>query len=320
MTSSFQTQVNIQSAFGVQGALYDNSPVRSAPWELNSVSAAYNIIGATAFTALTADAGTGIASGTAKAGGTGLFVGILANSKVYATSGNNGALNPTLVLPNNSIGELVSMGHLIVSLPGAASVGDRLCFDTTTGELSTYVPQAAFTGVLVAATGVLTVSAVTAGFVQPGMILQGVGVTGVAITGYGTGHGYAGTYQTNYDSNGGDVSSEAMTANTTPPPAYSASASSITTAGLMTISAVGSGYLSVGDSVNGTGLDPETVITSLGTGTGNTGTYHVFPVPAVEVDTITVTGNAQQDVPGGRVILFQPVGDGGLAVVSLLGA
>lgn len=44
---------------------------------------------------------------------------------------------------------------------------------------------------------------------------------------------------------------------------------------VMTITAVTSGLLAVGDTINGTGVTAGTVITSLGTGTGGTGTYNV---------------------------------------------
>jgi hypothetical protein len=43
----------------------------------------------------------------------------------------------------------------------------------------------------------------------------------------------------------------------------------------LTVTAVGSGTLSVGDFVDGSGVDPATYITALGSGTGGTGTYTV---------------------------------------------
>lgn len=317
----FQTSIPVQYAFGIPGAIYDDSPLRSAPWRLNSDNQNYNVIGATACTVVSADPGTGIACGVAKAGGTGAFAGVLSNLKVPATSGpSTGSLDPTQVLPNNFIAELVTMGHIIVSLPGSASVGDGVAFDQTTGEISTFIKDAAFTGAIVAATGVLTVTLLTKGTLQPGMVLNGAGVTGVTITGYGTGHGGNGTYQTNYNANGGDVSAELMTSKALPPPAYSATASAITAAGVMTIGSVASGNLSVGDQVNGTGVPANAVIISLGSGTGNTGTYNISPAPAADLGSTAVTGDALTVIPAAEVILFAPAGNGGLGVISLTNA
>lgn len=321
--ASFQTQINVQYAFGVPGALYDDSPVRSAPWILNSASAAYNIIGATAFTALTADPGDASTAGTAKAGGTGQFIGVLANLKTAVTSGNNGALNPSASLPNNQEGEMVSMGHLIVTLPGSANVGDNVSYDATTGALSTFPKIAVFTGAIVAATGLLTVSAITAGFLQPGMTIQGVGFT-AQIVSFGTGLGGTGTYHTNYLSGAADVSSEAMTGNMTAPPATSFTAT-VATTGVMTVSAVGSGQIVPGQVLAGVGLSPNTIVQPYGTnstsGEGGTGTYQVSPAPAVAVSVgETVTADQQIAIPRAEVIIIAPQGNGGLGVISLTNA
>lgn len=47
------------------------------------------------------------------------------------------------------------------------------------------------------------------------------------------------------------------------------------TYGLLNVTAVASGTLSVGGTLNGTGVAANTTITGMGTGTGNTGTYYV---------------------------------------------
>jgi hypothetical protein len=49
----------------------------------------------------------------------------------------------------------------------------------------------------------------------------------------------------------------------------------VAAAGVMTISGSGAGIFSVGDTISGTGVAAKTVITSLGSGTGGTGTYNV---------------------------------------------
>lgn len=310
----FQTQVNVQLAFGVPGALYDDSPVRATPWELNSALASYNVIGATAYTATTADPGDSSAAGVAAAGGTGSFVGILANPKVYSTSGTSaGALNPTTTLPNFTIGELVSMGHLIIALPGPASVGDKLCYDQTTGQVNSYAPTASFTATILS-TGVMTVTAVVAGMIQPGMILNGIGVAGVAVTGYGTGNGNTGTYNTNYV--GTTVAAEAMSSPSLPPPAFSGTGV-LTSTGILSITAVSSGQLGVDSVLSGTGFPANATVIGLGTGIGNTGTYTVSPAPATTLASTTVTADQQIAIARAEVIRFQPAGKGGLGVVSL---
>lgn len=314
----FQTQVNIQLAFGVAGALYDDSPMRASRWALNSSNAANNLIGSTALTLVSADPGNSEASGVAQAGGSGMFVGILANTKTAVTSGTTGgALNPTVALPNWAIQEAVSFGHLIVNLPGPANPGDKVCFDQSTGQLSTYPALASFTASLAQSTGILTVSAITAGFLQPGMILNGLGVSGVAITAYDAGAGGTGTYYTNYTGGAGNISSEAMTAKTLPPVAASFDITGISTSGVMTVSTVHSGNLGVGQVITGTGIPANTVITGFVSGEGGTGTYNVYPAPANAVGAETNLVADQQIAIPAEVILFQPAGNGGLGVISL---
>lgn len=58
----------------------------------------------------------------------------------------------------------------------------------------------------------------------------------------------------------------------------------------MTVTAVASGTLAVGDVVTGTGILPGTTITALGTGTGGTGTYTVSVSQTVASTGITVWG------------------------------
>lgn len=321
--ASFQTTVNIQYAFGIPGALYDDSPMRAAPWELESASAAYNIIGATAYTATSADPGTADVSGVAAAGGTGQFVGVLANLKEQVTSGNAGSLNPSGSLPNNVTASLVTMGHLIVTLPAPANLGDQVAYDATTGQLSTYPKTASFTASLVASTGVLTVSAITAGAIQPGAVLSGAGVQGVVVTGFDGGLGGTGTYYTNYTGGAGNIASEAMTATNLAPPATSFTAA-IATTGIMTVSAVGSGQIVPGQVLNGVGIPVGATVQPYGTnstnGEGGTGTYQVSPAPSVAVTSETITTDLQIAIPRAEVILFQPAGQGGLGVISLTNA
>jgi hypothetical protein len=139
----FQSSVAFKAGFGVQGELYDDSAVRAEPFLLNSANAAYNIIGATAYSV--------VSEGVAAAGNTGtqIFAGILANPKNHALRGIAGnPLAPSLVLPNGVEASLVNMGCMVVLLPlpnapGQINIGDLVIFDNTTGALSTIAPAVA---------------------------------------------------------------------------------------------------------------------------------------------------------------------------------
>jgi len=133
----FQTIVYADQAIGIPGTRYDNSPLRALSYILASVSAAYNIIGATAMTV----ASDGVAQ--AGSGGAGGFAGILANPEIQALFGSGGVpLNPSLTLNNGIVSACVTMGRIFVTLPAAANIGDLVVYDDTTGALSTVAPGA----------------------------------------------------------------------------------------------------------------------------------------------------------------------------------
>lgn len=197
---ALQSSVNIYNALGVIGDLAFDGPIRSVPYNLNSDTAYPNVVGR-AFTVLAGanPEPTTAASpnaGEARAGGTGVFAGILVNPKAYVTAGTGGnALAPTLTLPDNSIGELLIMGEIFVAFAAAANVGDLVYYDNTTGVLGTVPPTSQFTGVV--ATNELTVSGFVAGGAPLGVgsLITGPGVEpGTYITALGTGTGGNGTY------------------------------------------------------------------------------------------------------------------------------
>ena len=213
-----QTAVNYVRAFGVPGEILFIGPTRAQAAILTSVSAAYNIIGATACT-LVSGALDQLPNEpiTAKAGGTGKFAGILANPKAYASFGTaaGGPLAPTLTLPNNLNVELLYMGEIVVTLPAAASVDDLVLFDNTTGALSTQAPSSSFTGVV--STNTLTVTSFVAGGapLAVGTEIFGAGVTpGTRISALGSGTGGNGTYTV---TGAATVNSTTMTANSVAP-------------------------------------------------------------------------------------------------------
>lgn len=117
----------------------------------------------------------------------------------------------------------------------------------------------------------LTVSAVGSGVLGAGQTITGTNVTaGTTITGQLTGTaGGTGTYTVSISQT---VASTTITAS----------------GGGLTVSAVASGTLAVGQSVTGTGVTAGTVITGLGTGTGGTGTYLVSISQTASSTTLTM--------------------------------
>jgi hypothetical protein len=111
---------------------------------------------------------------------------------------------------------------------------------------------------------ILTVTALASGTLTPGTTLTGTGggtiATGTTITGQLSGStGQVGIYTLNI-----------------PEQTYT-SATINGSAGLLTAATLVSGTLGVGATISGTGAAAGTYITALGTGTGGTGTYYVYP-------------------------------------------
>jgi hypothetical protein len=65
------------------------------------------------------------------------------------------------------------------------------------------------------------------------------------------------------------------------------------TYGTLTVTAVGSGALGVGDVLSGSGVTAGTTITGLGTGTGGNGTYFVGTTQTATSTTITAAGGVE---------------------------
>lgn len=133
----FQSTVSLEQGFGVVGEVFDNGPHRAQPFIIISDDAADNVFGR-AFTVT--------AEGKAEAGkdGTQVFAGILINPKEESSNGTvaGGTLAPTLTIPNNTVGSLLSEGSIIVQLPASANIGDAVYFNDATGVLVTTAPGA----------------------------------------------------------------------------------------------------------------------------------------------------------------------------------
>jgi hypothetical protein len=154
------------------------------------------------------------------------------------------------------------------STVGGASVTGSIAASTWTG-----------TGYL--AGNVLTVATSTAGTLQPGTTVTGAGVpAGLQVTKQLSGTtGGVGTYSVNV--------AELAVGTPAAPIALSG------TYGTMTVTAVTSGSLGVGDTITGSGAAAGTTITGLGTGTGGQGTYIVNNNTVVASTALTAGGSVE---------------------------
>jgi hypothetical protein len=139
-------------------------------------------------------------------------------------------------------------------------------------------PSAAtFTGSI--STTTLTVTSVLSGTIAVGQAIFGQGVDqNTVITALGTGTGGTGTYTV---SDSQTVAS--TTINSVASPAIVTGAISGTT---LTVSAVTSGTLKIGQTIEGTGVTDGTIIKAFGTGSGGVGTYTVSASQTVSSTTI----------------------------------
>ena len=139
-------------------------------------------------------------------------------------------------------------------------------------------PSAAtFTGSISGTT--LTVTSVLSGTIAVGQAIFGQNVAqNTVITALGTGTGGVGTYTV---SDSQTVASTAI--NSTAAPAIVTASISGTT---MTVSAVTSGTLQIGQTIEGSGVTDGTIITAFGSGSGGAGTYTVSASQTVSSTTI----------------------------------
>lgn len=205
---AFQSSVRQLQAFGVIGEIIRSVPVISTPATLVS-DPVVNTVG---------NAFTWSSEGIAECGGTGAFAGILVHPKAYALRGTTagGSLAASLDVPDYTVGELLTAGEIVVTLTAAASVGDSVIYNESTGALTAMASTAAFTASQ--ATTTLTVSAITAGKIGIGSVIKNASgeILGTVIA-LGTGTGGTGTYTLDTSAT---VGSAAMTANSIAPSGY----------------------------------------------------------------------------------------------------
>tara|TARA_R110000868_G_scaffold119111_1_gene315595 strand:+ start:890 stop:2887 length:1998 start_codon:yes stop_codon:yes gene_type:complete len=122
----------------------------------------------------------------------------------------------------------------------------------------------------------LTVASVSSGTIAVGQSLFGIDVLAeTVITALGTGTGGAGTYTINR--------SQTVAAETMNSAAVGAVVTATIAGTVMTVSAVTSGVLHVGQTIQGAGVTLGTIITALGTGSGGVGTYTLSVASTVAV-------------------------------------
>jgi len=146
----------------------------------------------------------------------------------------------------------------------------------------------------------LTVSSVKSGTIAVGQQFFAIGgAQETVITALGTGSGGVGTYTINISQN---LASAQF---------YTSSSGAIVTGAIsgttLTVSAVSSGTLYVGQTIQGTGVAANTMITALGTGTGGTGTYTVSTSQTVASETLyalnwTVIPSSDGAFTGGNTV------------------
>jgi hypothetical protein len=171
----------------------------------------------------------------------------------------NSFLTPTMIGQLNSI-----TGRVTISDNGI----NAYIVDGTyryTWRIST-VTAAVFTGAVSGTT--LTVTSVKSGTLAVGQNLFAVGaLQETVITALGTGTGGTGTYTLGLSQT---IASSQM---------YTSSPGAVITAVIsgttLTVASVASGTLFVGQTIQGAGITPQTIITALGTGSGGAGTYTV---------------------------------------------
>lgn len=118
-----QTVVNKKQAFGVEGSVYDQSPVRAAAYVAGT-----NGVTVGRVCTINADAPE-----VANLGGSDVFGGIAINHLEYANYGN---LMASLNLPAGAQVTLATFGHVVVRSATAFKIGYGAVYDTTTGAIS----------------------------------------------------------------------------------------------------------------------------------------------------------------------------------------
>jgi hypothetical protein len=228
----------------------------------------------------------------------------------------------TIAVGQAIFGQGIAQNTVITALgTGTGGVGTYTVSDSQTvasTAINSVVSPASFTGLIVGTT--LVVTAVSSGTIQIGQTIEAAGiVNGTIITAFGTGSGGVGTYTVSASQNlNFDAQFTASIATT-----------------VLTVTAVANGVIANNDYVYGSTVSVDTLITSLGTGTGGTGTYNInnsqtvgsstiFSAPvaaqvtaSIAANTMTVTAVSSGTLSVGQLIKGTNVQDN--TVITALG-
>ena len=299
----FQTQVNVQPGFGVEGDFCDASP----RWTVDA-GAGGLVCGAAGVTvgrfawvssaavddagapAIVNNFGTGAVTGFVHREQQGLITTYLADASMVVPGGfpitlfsggsfwaKNAGTNQAL--PGQYAFANFVDGRVTFGLGTSGGSGQNPNFGGATVTGSIGPMTASFTGSI--GGNVLTVSALASGTLYPGSLLGtagGVAGSCMIISQLSGTTGGAGTYSLSV-----------------PEQAVPGGTAMTTTYGLLNVTAVASGTLGVGVTLTGTttALTAATAITALGSGTGGTGTYVVNNTQTVASETLTALTNIQ---------------------------
>jgi hypothetical protein len=213
----------------------------------------------------------------------------------------------TTVVPAGFPVTLMNQGEFWALFAGGATAGQKVYADPLTGLCTANATGNSVTSVntgSIATTGVMTISAQASGTLAVGQVVTGAGVPpGTYIASLGTGTGGTGTYNV-LPAPATAVSSTTLTAYgpqetnyyvTQPVPVAASITASVAPAaligGVLTVSAVGSGTLQVGQYLSGANIPANTVIQAQLTGTaGGTGTYLLNNNFTAASTTVTAVG------------------------------
>lgn len=155
----FQSAVALAQGFGLVGEPAFDGPTRAQPGVVKGTAA--NIVVGRFFTQDLADQ-------QFTPGGTNPLGGLLINPKALQSIGTTGGgpLAPTLTVPAGTVCEFATMGEFIVSLIGAANIGDGVFFVQADGTLGagtagagqTQIPNARVERYINAAAGLAVIS------------------------------------------------------------------------------------------------------------------------------------------------------------------
>lgn len=287
---SFQTAVNYQPGLGVAGDFASLNPFWTYDAGVGALVAGSTGVTVGKFAWLNPDGRSVSNSGSGQVAG---FIG-RAQQALITTY----LAEATMLVPAGFSTTVYTGGDFLAKNDGSGSVtvGMKAYANYATGAVSfaaTGTPPSGgvTTGSIAAGSGsvtasiavvnnglgqqqaIMTVTAVGSGSLVAGAILSGSGVvTGTTVLSQLTGTaGGVGTYL---------VSTFQTVASTTVSASF----------GVLTVTAVSSGSLAVGDVLSGANVTAGTVITQLGTGTGGTGTYYVQTTQTAASATVNATG------------------------------